>query len=71
MVRSEAMKKAQKLYRQRNRERYNNKVREYNRVYNKTHYDDDAKTKKSEYYYKNRNYTNKEFSKDLINLFKE
>lgn len=71
MSRTDALKKAQKLYRERNRERYNNRVREYNRVYNKTHYDEDAKLKKSEYYFKNRNYTNKEFSKDLIKMFKE
>ena len=71
MVRSEALKKAQQIYRQKNREHLNNRNREYNRIYNKTHYDDNAKQKKKEYYFKNRNYTNKEFSKDLINLFKE
>ncbi len=71
MVRSEALKKAQKIYRQKNREHLNNRNREYTRDYNRSHYDDDAKQKKKEYYFKNRNYTNKEFSKDLINLFKE
>ena len=71
MSRSEALKKAQKLYRERNRERYNNNVREYNRVYNKNHYDEEAQKKKSAYYFKNRNYINKEFSKDLIKMFKE
>ncbi len=70
-MRSEALKRAQKLYRERNRERYNNRVREYNRNYNKTHYDEEAKQQKREYYLKNRNYTNKDFSKDLVNLFKE
>jgi hypothetical protein len=71
MVRSEALKKAQKLYRQKNREHLNNRNREYNRVYALTNYDDDAKKKKNEYYLKNRNYINKDFSKDLVNLFKE
>ena len=71
MVRSEALKKAQRIYRQKNREHLNNRNREYNRVYALTNYNDDAKQKKKEYYFKNRNYTNKEFSKDLINLCKE
>ena len=70
-MRSEALKRAQKLYRQRNREHLNNKNREYNRIYNKEHYDEDAKQKKKEYYLKNRNYINKDFSKDLVNLFQE
>ncbi len=70
-MRSEALKRAQKLYRQRNREHLNNKNREYNRNYNKAHYDEDAKQQKKEYYLKNRNYINKDFSKDLVNLFKE
>ena len=66
MVRSEALKKAQKLYRQKNREHLYNRNREYNRVYALTNYDDDAKKKKNEYYLKNRNYINKDFSKDLV-----
>ena len=52
MVRSEALKKAQKLYRQKNREYPNNRNREYSRVYALTNYDDDAKKKKNEYYLK-------------------
>ena len=71
MGRSEALKKAQKLYREKNRERLNINVREYNRVYKKKHYNEDEKQKKKEFYLINRNYINKEFSKDLIKLFKE
>jgi len=71
MVRSEAMKKAQKKYRQVNKERYNNNVREYNRKYMLEHYDEKAKQYKKDYYFKNKNYTNKNFAADLIKLFAE
>ena len=71
MVRTEALKKAQKLYRQKNRERIAETSRITMRIYMKEHYDNDAKQRKKEYYLKNRNYINKDFSKDLVNLFKE
>tara|TARA_R100000935_G_C2811528_1_gene155189 strand:- start:926 stop:1144 length:219 start_codon:yes stop_codon:yes gene_type:complete len=71
MVRSEALKKAQQVYRQKHRERLNVKVREYKRVYAKNHYDEDEKQKRKQYYLMNRNYINKDFSKDLIEIFKE
>lgn len=71
MPRSEALKRAQKLYREKNKERIAETSRISMRTYMKEHYDDEAKRKKREYYFKTRNYKNKEFAKDLINLFEE
>ena len=71
MPRSEALKQAQKLYRERNKERIAEQSRITMRKYMKEHYDDEAKKKKREYYLKTRNYKNKEFAKDLIKLFEE
>ena len=74
MPRTEAVKISQKKYYEKNKTKINkNLVAKRNKgefaEYMRTIYDDRAKEKKKLYYLKNRNYKNKDFSKDLINLF--
>ena len=54
MPRSEALKKAQILYRARHKDRIRIKSNVANRIYLKAHYDDEAKAKKKAYYLKNK-----------------
>ena len=71
MPRSEALKKAQILYRARHKDRIRIKCNVAGRIYQKAHYDDEAKAKKKEYYWKNKNYKDKTFHIDLRRLFQE
>jgi len=56
---------------------YNNKEiinqrphrKEYNARFQRLTYDEEKKKQKSEYYFKNRNYRNLNFSRDIVRLF--
>tara|TARA_R110002074_G_scaffold180066_3_gene344280 strand:- start:265 stop:492 length:228 start_codon:yes stop_codon:yes gene_type:complete len=72
MTRSEALKKAQIKYRDKNKERLNN----YARVYVKEHYTDTIKDNKKEYYQLNKDRIKARYFEDTIftgfrRMFKE
>tara|TARA_R110002153_G_scaffold238518_1_gene392887 strand:- start:266 stop:532 length:267 start_codon:yes stop_codon:yes gene_type:complete len=67
--RAESFRVACSKYYHNNKEIIYKRNKAYIIEYNRLHYNDEKKQKKSEYYFKNRNYKNLNFSKDIVKLF--
>ena len=61
--------KGQARYYQKNKRLIYEKTREYNLEYKRMNYTEEKKKEKSDYYFRNRNYRNLNFSKDIVKMF--
>lgn len=67
--RAESFRISSSKYYHKNKTIINQRNKAYITKYQRLHYNDEKKQKKSEYYFKNRNYRNLNFSKDIVKMF--
>ena len=61
--------KGQARYYYKNKALINKRNKDYIVEYQRLHYNEEKKKQKSEYYFKNRNYRNLNFSRDIVKMF--